>query len=573
MKKLFALLALFVSALAVTEAQVRSQVAIVRPVLHDSTRSFILDLASSMSDEGYKDASEYLKAWAEGGFGSGFVWVDPADGANYVITNRHVVAQARSVTLEFEMDDLSSSVYRDCPIISMSESLDLALIGFPSGARPFKASMALASTPPADGTDVWSAGFPGLMSRPLWQFGKGSVTNSRARVPELSEQFPVELIQHSAPIDPGSSGGPLLVADRSGPSGYAVAGINTWKVGDRQDVNFAIPSALIAKFLSESLEPADTDARSELGERARSMAASVNAAEDAYKKAARFISYDLVSRIGESCLKDALASAPTRIRDAIIATFVGVSPIDGLRLATAWAIAEASAGAGPDPLSFADVESAEDGEGSVNMTMGGASFRTSWILEHGYWRLASFPLHASQAADADDAVKTGSAFAISSPYDFGFLAGAVVELGGDGLVLGSLGVTGILFSSDLFTWSVEASGGAFDTVDTWTGDTGRMAIVVMRAGVTLQLPLFLGDIYLAPYARATAGLGLPLGLAGSSFAGGVATLGGGLALTFRESSITVSLEYQHMSRAPMDFAAGEKPSDELIAAYLTFGMY
>jgi len=302
------------------------------------------------------------------------------------------------------------------------------------------------------------------------------------------------------------------------------------------------------------------------------MAGSARAAEDAYRKLARFVSYELVSRIGESCLKDALAGAPTRVRDGIIETFVGVSPIDGLRLAVAWAIAEASASAGGDPLGFVDVESAEDGEGSVSLSMGGTRFRTSWILEHGYWRLASFPLLPETAPDGTGQAER-SALGIASPYEFGFIAGAVVELGGDGLVLGSLGVTGSLLSSDLLMWTVEASGGAFDNVDEWTGDSARMAIVVMRAGITLQLPLFLGEVYLAPYARATAGISLPFGLDGSSFAGGVATLGGGLALTFREPFTTVSIEYQHMSRAPMDFGTGEKLSNELVALYLTFGLY
>lgn len=296
-------------------AQIRDYVPVVRPVYHPETVAFLNRLSDSMKQEGYNQAAEILKSYASGGFGSGFVIVAP-DGRNYVVTNRHVVSQAVSVTLEFDKADDSQVVFKNCPVLAVDEGLDLAVVALPNDARPFKAGLSFAGGAVEDGLEVWSAGYPGLGSTPSWQLGKGNVTNGRARIPQLADPSITTLIQHSAQVDPGNSGGPLLVADKSVAAGFKVVGINTWKAEDRQATNFSIPSAAISSFIDRALVVGkEAKPQSQLLEaRCRDFIGSFAKTEDAYKALARFISYQYVAQSGEAMLKDALGTAPTRVR-------------------------------------------------------------------------------------------------------------------------------------------------------------------------------------------------------------------------------------------------------------------
>lgn len=573
MKKLSLLPALLLIGGIAAQAQVRNLVPIVRPVLHESTKAFILKLGESMAKDGYSDAAEYLKAWAEGGFGSGFVYLDPRDGRNFVVTNRHVVAQAELVTLEFEKEDGSTTSYKSCPILAVSETLDLALIGFPNGANPFSAGISLSSSLPVDGLDIWSAGFPGLLSRPSWQFGKGSVTNNRARVPELADPADTELIQHSAPIDPGSSGGPLLAALKSAASGYEVIGINTWKVGGRQDTNFAIPSAAIRSFIQQALSPTETSPGDKLAERSQAFVAAAAAPEDAYKKLARFISYEFVANEGERLLKSALASAPTKIRNDIVERFIGSSPVEGLRYAIAYAIAE-TAELGP-AIGLGPREGIvqNDGEGTVGLTRGDSALSTRWILEHGHWRLASFqPVESKAAAAAAQEKKDREAggFDFVSPYDFAFTGGALFELGGDALIAGNLGMALDIFSSYFVLMHFEMGFGKSRYYDSWDMEEKSAAFIMPRVGLTAQLPLQFGELYVVPYGKFSVGFNMSLSLDSDS-SGFLSSLGGGLYLTPPGSSWSFGAEYAQISIAePFD---GNTKKMNAISAFVAYGFY
>jgi len=563
-------LALVLSLGAAAHAQVRSHVAIVRPVLHEETKTFILDLAQSMGEEGYADAAEYLKAWAEGGFGSGFVYVNPANGDNFIVTNRHVVAQAETVTLEFEKEDGSLVTYQDCPVIAVSESLDLALVIFPNGAKPFDFGIPLSKVLPSDGVDIWSAGYPGLLSRPSWQFGKGSITNNRARIPELADPAIAELIQHSAPIDSGSSGGPLLVAKASSKLGYEVVGVNTWKVGGRQDTNFAIPAKHISDFLALTLSGEQTDASEDLRARAASLPASVYSPEDAYKKLVKLISYGYVAKNGEADLKNVLDRAPTAIRDHIIATFVGVSPIDGLRLASAWTLSNKILRTSGDALALSSSELSSNYDGLVQYSLGGETIPTTWVLEHGYWRLDSFPLTSgSSASTASTGSKTKASEAgveITSPYQYAFVAGASLDLGPSEIFLIEGGLQGLL-AGEFLAWSFSFGGGSA------LAETGEKAtLIIFKGSAVLQLPVNFGNITLTPFARGGGGLLLPFGFTGEEYAGFYSTLGGGLSVCFWDQSFGLSVEYGHITRASLDSlsSSDEKPTNQVLTVSLVY---
>lgn len=588
MKRLFTAFALVTLCLVPAVAQVRPLVPIVRPVLHEKTKVFILDLAESMAKDGYDDASDYLKAWAEGGFGSGFVIVEK-DGRNLVITNRHVVAQAETATLEFEGADGSTVTYKDCPVVGVSETLDIAIIGFPEGVKPFAKGLTLGSKLPEDGSDVLSAGFPGLLSRPSWQFGKGSVTNNQARIPELADPADALLIQHSAPIDPGSSGGPLVVANPAATGGYEVIGINTWKVNGRQDTNFAIPGTAIRAFVDQALKPSSVSAKDALAARVAAFVAAAAAPEDAYKGLDRFVSYDLVSRSGERYLKDALASAPTKVRDSIVEKFVGVSPVEGLRLAIAYGIAE-SLKAGP-AVRFDGAAAVTEGDGSsvVELARDGGSLQTRWIREHGYWRLETFPEPEAEAATGKD--KKGKkdkekragekGVELVSPFDAGVSLGVTAETGSYGFKMASLGLTLPLFDgSSFFAFRNDISVGSYSYTytDYWGTEDKKTFVVSFLGSLVAQLPVRLGDLYIVPYFKP--GVGFVMSPTTDIELGGATTaLGGGLYVTPPGWGWSLGAEYSRWSCTSLDALLDatathmETQTMDAVTVYATMNLY
>lgn len=211
------------------DTPIRQYVGIVREHYFDSLVQFMEKYRDDLRNDGYSTYAKYIDAYLEGGFGSGFVYV-ASDGKNYIITNRHVISQAQSASIEFENPDTGKkTTYDNLTVLATDDDIDIAILAFPSGTAPFKAGLKLSTTAVNDGDEVWSAGFPGIGDQPMWQLGKGSVTNAKARINELLDTGISTLIQHSAQVDSGNSGGPLMVASKSEASGYSVVGINTWK--------------------------------------------------------------------------------------------------------------------------------------------------------------------------------------------------------------------------------------------------------------------------------------------------------------------------------------------------------
>ena len=109
------------------------------------------------------------------------------------------------MTAQFENSDGSISEYKGLEVVYSDEDVDFAVISVPAGFS--RKGLPFAANTVEDGEDVWSAGFPGLDGKPMWQLGKGNVTNSMARLDELLDSKISTLIQHSAQIDGGNSGG------------------------------------------------------------------------------------------------------------------------------------------------------------------------------------------------------------------------------------------------------------------------------------------------------------------------------------------------------------------------------
>ena len=383
MRKVYSLLVVFLLAMSIqAQNELRRKVVVVRPVLYDSSVDFLLGFSDLLMKEGYKEAARFLKDYAKGGFGTGFVYADSVTGKKYVITNRHVVALAQSVTIEFRDNERNVSSYKDCPVAIVDEDIDLAAIALPDNVTV--GSLRFADETPTEGRDVFTAGYPGLGDNPSWQFGKGIVSNAHFYDEELSKVGGnTILIQHTAQIDAGSSGSPLLIQSATDKNEYLVAGINTWKAYARENANFAIPTADIRLFCKKYLSSSHT-AKDDIRQRAETF---VGLAEQDYKEIVPFIAYDYIASVAPSQFDSWYKSFPSNVRKDIVRQFRN-NPIEGVRMALAYAVREKmrTKKISIEPVdNNSDSNTAETAE--VAMKCNGKPATSKWIKEQGEWRL------------------------------------------------------------------------------------------------------------------------------------------------------------------------------------------
>ncbi|NKB58080.1 MAG: trypsin-like serine protease [Alphaproteobacteria bacterium] len=162
----------------------------------------------------------------------------------HLLTNAHVVHGCKNITLLRVGDTrLSAS------ILAEDRDADLALLK--SSAQPNDIANFRSGKGIRVGNDIVTYGFPltGILSSE-GNFSKGSV----AAMSGMDDR--ASLMQISAPVQPGNSGGPLL--DYGGNVvGVIVSKLSAVKVvlatGDiPQNVNFAIKRAVATKFLEEN---------------------------------------------------------------------------------------------------------------------------------------------------------------------------------------------------------------------------------------------------------------------------------------------------------------------------------
>ena len=383
MRKVYSLLVVFLFALSIqAQNELRRKVVVVRPVLYDSSVDFLLGFSDLLMKEGYKEAARFLKDYAKGGFGTGFVYADSVTGKKYVITNRHVVALAQSVTIEFRDNERNVSSYKDCPVAIVDEDIDLAAIALPDNVTV--GSLRFADETLTEGHDVFTAGYPGIGDNPSWQFGKGIVSNAHFYDEELSKVGGnTILIQHTAQIDAGSSGSPLLIQSATDKNEYLVVGINTWKAYARENANFAIPTADIRLFCKKYLSSAHI-AKDDIRQRAETF---VGLAEQDYKEIVPFIAYDYIASVAPSQFDSWYKSFPTNVRKDIMRQF-RKNPIEGVRMALAYAVREKMR---TKKISIEPVDNNSDGNtaetAEVAMKCNGKPATSKWIKEQGQWRL------------------------------------------------------------------------------------------------------------------------------------------------------------------------------------------
>ena len=161
---------------------------------------------------------EVLKKNGKEGTGTGFV----IGLGGVVATNYHVIKNAKEIFLFIRRPD---GEIKPIPatVIWTSPEKDLALLSAPQLERP---ALQIYSPLPSKGAEVLSIGYPGaaddFRSKRVLESTLSQGIVGRIFQGEISFNGPmIDIVQHSAPINRGNSGGPLL-----DPCGR-VLGVNT----------------------------------------------------------------------------------------------------------------------------------------------------------------------------------------------------------------------------------------------------------------------------------------------------------------------------------------------------------
>jgi len=192
------------------------------------------------------------KSTDNGSFGSGVLvrWRLPSGRTEVrVVSNAHVLggAQQADVVAADELDSKPSKGKSEktwkARVLRISNDDDLAVLRIEDDKTAPETGIDLRLSPPAEDEAVVAAGFPGIGSRPSFQISRGTISN-RSFV--ASNGAFGAYLQHTAPIDPGNSGGPLLDAEGR------LLGLNTIKIRGRDSVGLAIPSARVQLALQRA---------------------------------------------------------------------------------------------------------------------------------------------------------------------------------------------------------------------------------------------------------------------------------------------------------------------------------
>jgi len=181
------------------------------------------------------------------GNGSGVIFAD-AHGKYYVLTNNHVVYDKERKKHEYIIQDFKGNRYTAFLITNSAKAeYDLAALYFTKGSEKLVVSK-LAKKNPILNDEVISIGQPGGQNNAI-TFGtiQQYITATLENTPKEESNVTFNVIKHSAPIAPGSSGGVLMN------SKFEIVGINYAGPADTSfsDANYglSIPVEKIKEYL------------------------------------------------------------------------------------------------------------------------------------------------------------------------------------------------------------------------------------------------------------------------------------------------------------------------------------
>lgn len=170
----------------------------------------------------------------QAGAGSGVI-IAP-DG--YILTNSHVVQGASKITVEM-LDGFEAEAH----LVGSDPATDLALVRATASGLPFAEL--------GDSQDLRPGQVVIAMGNPLGfqsTVSTGVVSALGRAMRSQNGRLIENIIQHTAPLNPGNSGGPLL--DTRG----RVVGINTAIIRQAQGIGFSVPSSTAVWIVSQLLQ-------------------------------------------------------------------------------------------------------------------------------------------------------------------------------------------------------------------------------------------------------------------------------------------------------------------------------
>ena len=153
----------------------------------------------------------------------------------YILTNSHVVSQSDAVTIE-----LGDGTTHTASIVGEDPATDLAVIRVNASALPYASF--------GDSTTLRVGQFVIAIGNPLGfqsTVSTGVVSALGRALREHDGRLIENIIQHTAPLNPGNSGGPLV--DSHG----EVVGMNTAIIAMTQGIGFSVPSSTANRVISQ----------------------------------------------------------------------------------------------------------------------------------------------------------------------------------------------------------------------------------------------------------------------------------------------------------------------------------
>jgi serine protease Do len=401
---------------------------------HDVTREQLLGWAEVMRRIGSPELEKYFRSIADrGAGGTGWLFTDAT--GRYVITNAHVVRGASKVTLSRERRNAPGRMESlgECEILYVDSESDLAVISVPDSADVPATGLQLGTHAPHNLQPVVAAGFPGHLGPQTWNITRGEVSNSSAPgIPFRQLGVTLDsLIEHTAMIDHGNSGGPLLVPRRPGPLDdrdarkFVVVGVNTFNVGR---AFFSIPAAHVRRVLDRARSVRRTMQTSEGRERALWTQAKVlegelskvrTDREDLIAGLAglhRFMSQAYVARHGNQTFVEQFLRKTTAEREEMLRELFN-DPIGALRWYALVDFVRTLASVGDlstthfREINFADRQDIlHRPDITTSFDLGSRKQDIVWTVEAGEWRIAELrfaPAAKAAAGTARDLAPAG----------------------------------------------------------------------------------------------------------------------------------------------------------------------
>lgn len=334
-------------------------------------------VANRFEQSGQAQTADFLRNHVGDSFGSGFIVRH--DGAMYAVTNRHVVDLAEEPEIEIE-----GGVRLAADVVYTHPVYDLAILAPRGGPWPQGIhALQLAGGHARDLDEVIATGHPGLNGTPSYQSTKGTVTNASLEVGKVT------YIQHSAPIDPGSSGGPLI-----NDAGFVI-GVNAGKYTDRDNVYLAVP----APAVKEALQHAGLLVRARQYPGWETVALQATCRALAQQLSGDEVSADVVFSIGSDLIAERgfeslhfLDTDPTNTaedRKELREAFVR-EPVSMLRVAVAMRLWSEAHDYDGTAVGCAGGDGATQSQtAKLNIQFAKRARESVWRFEQGQWRLAT----------------------------------------------------------------------------------------------------------------------------------------------------------------------------------------